>query len=99
MVCSICEHVQRMLKMRRHLYTGGKFKQTVRESQSKIAVLINDHNWMGQCNDTCTRGVQNVMKTAQYISKCYITHFIITFIKRYVSWLNKCKIAVVQLLI
>ena len=26
------------------------------------------------------------------------THFIITFIKRSVSWLNECKIAVVELL-
>ena len=46
-----------------------------------------------------TRGVQYVMKTAQYIPKFIFTHFIITFIKRSVSWLNQCKIAVVQLLI
>ena len=33
-------------------------------------------------------------------NSCFIfTHFIITFIKRSVSWLNNCKIAVVQLLI
>ena len=44
MVCSICVHVQRMLKMRRHLYTGGKFKQNVGESQLNIADLIYDHN-------------------------------------------------------
>ena len=45
-----------------------------------------------------TRGVQYVMKTVQYIPDFYIyTHFIISFIKRSVSWLNNSKIAVVQL--
>ena len=46
------------------------------------------------------RGVQYVMKTAQYISQSFIfTHFIISSIKRSVSWLNNSKIAVNQLLI
>ena len=39
------------------------------------------------------------MKTAQYIPKFYIWKLLITFIKRSVSWLNKCKIVVVKLLI
>ena len=43
------------------------------------------------------RGVQYVMKTAQYIQKFIFAHFIITFIKRYVSWLNKYETVVVQL--
>ena len=46
-----------------------------------------------------TRGVEYVVKTSHYIPKFILIYFIITFIKRYVSWLNKCKTAVVQLLI
>ena len=45
-----------------------------------------------------TRGVQYVMKTAQYIPNFYIYTLYNYFIKRSVSWLNKCKIAVVELL-
>ena len=37
-------------------------------------------------------------ETAQYIPKFYIYTLINTFIKMSVSWLNKCKIAAVQLL-
>ena len=47
-VCSMCVHVQRMLKMRRRLYTGGKFQQNVGESQSKLADLFYDHNCVQQ---------------------------------------------------
>ena len=46
-------------------------------------------------------GGQYVMKTAQYGPKFYIYtlhNYFYSLIKRSVSWLNKCKIAVVELL-
>ena len=37
-------HVQRMLKMGRGLYTGGKFTQNTWKKQRKIGDLIFDHD-------------------------------------------------------
>ena len=38
------EHVQRMLKMSRGLYSGQNFKQNTRKKRRKVGDLICDHD-------------------------------------------------------